>query len=157
LQLFCVLANGRRCVAMTDTMSAANTSAWSPFRIPMFRMLWIATLASDIGTWMHDIGAGWLMTSLSPTPVMVALVQAATTLPIFILALPAGALADIVDRRRYLIAVQVWMAIVAGLLGFLTLSGFTTAWSLVALTFAMGIGAAMMMPAWAAVTPEIVP
>jgi len=97
------------------------------------------------------------MTSLSPTPVMVALVQAATTLPIFILALPAGALADIVDRRRYLIAVQVWMAIVAGLLGFLTLSGFTTAWSLVALTFAMGIGAAMMMPAWAAVTPEIVP
>jgi MFS family permease len=143
--------------ALTDSASAAKASAWSPLSIPVFRTLWIATLASNIGTWMHDIGAGWLMTSLSPSPVMVALVQTATTLPIFLLALPAGALSDIVDRRRYLIAVQVWMSTVAALLGFLTLSGITTAWSLVALTFAMGIGSAMMMPAWAAITPELVP
>lgn len=106
---------------------------------------------------MHDIGAGWLMTSLSPTPVMVALVQSATTFPIFLLAMPAGALADILDRRHYLIMVQIWLALVAGLLGFLTLSGITTPWTLVTLTFAMGIGTALMMPAWAAITPELVP
>lgn len=106
---------------------------------------------------MHDIGAGWLMTSLSPTPVMVALVQTATTLPIFFLAMPAGALSDILDRRRYLVVIQIWMGCVAAFLGFLTLSGLTTAWVLVALTFAMGVGTAMMMPAWAAVVPELVP
>ena len=138
-------------------MSNGKTSAWSPFRIPVFRVLWIATLASNIGTWMHDIGAGWLMTSLSPSPVMGALVQTATTLPIFLLAMPAGALSDIIDRRRYLIVVQVWMALVASVLGMLTLSGITTAWTLVALTFAMDVGTAMMMPAWTAVTPELVP
>lgn len=134
-----------------------EASAWSPLKIPLFRALWLATIASNIGTWMHDIGAGWLMTSLSPTPVMVALVQTATTLPILFLALPAGALADIVDRRRYLLVIQVWLAGVAAVLALLTFTGMTTAWMLVALTFAMGIGAAMMMPAWAAVTPEIVP
>ena len=135
----------------------SKASAWSPFRISTFRILWIATLASNVGTWMHDVGAGWLMTSLSPSPLMVALVQTATTLPIFLLALPAGALSDIVDRRRHLIVVQVWMGAVAALLGVLTLTGTTTAWTLVVLTFAMGVGTAMMMPAWAAITPELVP
>jgi MFS family permease len=138
-------------------MNSRSNSAWSPLKIPVFRMLWIATLASNIGTWMHDVGAGWLMTTLSPTAVMVALVQTATTLPIFLFAMPAGALSDIVDRRRYLIVVQVWMGLVAALLGILTLTGVTTAWSLVGLTFAMGIGSAMMMPTWAAITPELVP
>jgi MFS family permease/quinol monooxygenase YgiN len=132
-------------------------SAWSPLSIPVFRGLWIASLASMIGTWMHDMGAGWLMTTLNPNPVMVALVQTATTLPMFLLALPAGALADIVDRRRHLITVQVGLAIAAALLGVLTLRGLTTAWLLLALTFTMGIGTAMLAPAWAAVTPEVVP
>lgn len=142
---------------MTVADGNQSVSAWSPLRLPTFRMLWIATLASNVGTWMHDVGAGWLMTTLSPSALMVALVQTATTLPIFLLALPAGALADIVDRRRYLLAVQVWMAAVAGLLAILALNGLTTAWTLVGLTFAMGIGTAMIMPAWAAVTPELVP
>jgi predicted MFS family arabinose efflux permease len=106
---------------------------------------------------MHDIGAGWLMASLAPSPIMVALIQTATTLPIFLLAMPAGALSDIVDRRRYLIIIQVWMGLVATTLGALTLTGITTAWTLLVLTFAMGIGTAMMMPAWSAITPEIVP
>ncbi|MGI9287010.1 MAG: MFS transporter, partial [Pseudomonadales bacterium] len=119
--------------------------------------LWMATLVSNTGSWMHDIGAGWLMTSLAPTPVMVALVQTATTLPVFLLAMPAGALADILDRRRYLIVVQCWLAAVAACLSIVTLLGLTSAWLLVALTFAMGIGTAMMLPAWAAVTPEVVP
>lgn len=139
------------------TADAKDASAWNPLKIPLFRALWLATIASNIGTWMHDIGAGWLMTSLSPAPVMVALVQTATTLPIMFLALPAGALADIIDRRRYLLVIQVWLASVAAMLAVLTIVGAMTAWMLVALTFAMGIGAAMMMPAWAAVTPEIVP
>ena len=103
-------------------------SPWSPLRRRTFRMLWIATLASNVGTWMHDVGAGWLMTSLSPSPVMVALVQTATTLPIFLLALPAGALSDIVDRRRLLIAVQLWMGFVAALLAIVVFSGMMNAW-----------------------------
>jgi len=134
-----------------------NSSAWSPLKIKVFRALWLAALASNIGTWMQEIGAGWLMTSLSPSPLMVALVQTATTLPIFFLALPAGALSDMVDRRRYLIAAQVWLMLVSATLGVLTITGITTAWLLVLMTFAMGLGAAMLMPAWAALTPELVP
>lgn len=132
-------------------------STWSPLRLSVFRWLWIATLASNTGTWMHDVGAGWLMTSLSPSAVMVALVQTATSLPVFLLALPAGALSDIVDRRRYLIVVQVWMAMMAALLAIISFFDAISAWMLVALTFAMGIGTAMTMPAWAAITPELVP
>ncbi|HEY8609732.1 MAG TPA: MFS transporter, partial [Roseomonas sp.] len=75
-------------------------AAFIPFRNPAFRMLWIATLVSNIGGWVQSTGAGWLMTSLSPSPVMVSLVQVASLLPVFLLALPAGALADIMDRRR---------------------------------------------------------
>lgn len=112
---------------------------------------------SNIGTWMHEVGAGWLMVTLSANPLMVALIQAATALPIFFLALPAGALADIVDRRRYLLGAQLWMLGCALLLGIMTLAGLTHAWSLLALTFALGIGSAMMTPAWAATMPELVP
>ncbi|MEM8768864.1 MAG: MFS transporter, partial [Pseudomonadota bacterium] len=135
----------------------AEDSAWAPLKLPLFRMIWIAALASNIGTWMHDVGAGWLMTSLSPSPLMVALVQTATTLPVFFLAMPAGALSDIIDRRRYLMAVQIWMMGIALLLTWTVLSGVMTPWLLVLLTFAMGLGTAMMLPAWAAVTPEVVP
>ena len=132
-------------------------SAWSPLRRPLFRALWIATIVSNIGTWMHEVGAGWLMVTLDPRPVMVSLIQAAVALPIFFLAVPAGALADIVDRRRYLIATQLWMLGVALLLGVLTLAGLANAWLLLVLTFALGIGGAMMTPAWAATVPELVP
>ncbi len=134
----------------------SSASPWAPLRHKVFRVLWIASIFSNIGSWMHEVGAGWLMTSLSPSPLMVALVQAATTAPVFLLALPAGALADIVDRRRYLIASQLWMMITAALLGVLTLMGLTTAPILLVFTFALGIGTAMMMPAWGAITPELV-
>jgi MFS family permease len=119
--------------------------------------MWSATLLSNIGTWMHDVGAGWLMTNLSPSPMLVALVQAATTLPVFLFALPAGALADIVDRRRLLIVVQFVMALVALALGLIILAGRITAPALVALTFAGGVGAAFMAPAWQAIVPQLVP
>ena len=86
----------------------------------LFRSLWIATIVSNIGTWMQDVGSGWLMTSLSSSPSLVALVEAADSLPVMLLALPAGALADIVDRRRLLIGIQVYLMLVAGVLAILT-------------------------------------
>ena len=131
-------------------------SAWSPLQNGLFRSLWIATIVSNVGTWMQDVGAGWLMTSLSPSPSMVALVEAADSIPVMLLALPAGALADIIDRRRLLIAIQVYLLIVAGALGILTLLDVTTAWVLLGFTFALGVGAAMMMPAWSAIVPDLV-
>ena len=97
------------------------------------------------------------MTSLAASPVMVALVQTATSLPIFLLALPAGALADIVDRRRLLVAAQMWMLLNAFLLGLFTLTGITTPWLLVGLTFSLGLGGALTMPSWQAIIPEMVP
>src|SRR6266704_775339 len=91
-------------------------SPWSPLRNTLFRNLWIASIASNLGTWMHDVGAGWLMTSLSSSPSMVALVEAAYSLPVMLLAMPAGALADIVDRRRLLIGVQIYFLFVVSAL-----------------------------------------
>jgi MFS family permease len=106
---------------------------------------------------MHDVGASWLMTSLAPSPLMVALVQAATSLPMFFFALPAGALADVVDRRRLLLFTQAWMLVTAATLGGLTVAGVTGPWLLLAFTFLMGTGGALNGPAWQAVTLEVVP
>jgi MFS family permease len=133
------------------------TSPWRPLQSTLFRSLWIATIVSNVGSWMQDVGAGWLMTSLSSSPSLVALVEAADSFPVMLLALPAGALADIVDRRRLLIAIQVYLLIVAGALGILTLLELTSVWMLLGFTFALGIGAAMMLPAWGAIVPELVP
>jgi MFS family permease len=133
------------------------SGAWTPLQTALFRNLWIATIVSNVGTWMQDVGAGWLMTSLSSSPSLVALVEAADSFPLMLLALPAGALADIVDRRRLLIAVQVYLLMVAGALGVLTLLDMMTAWMLVGFIFALGVGTAMMLPAWSAIVPELVP
>ena len=141
-------------------MSVAATprpSAWAPLREPVFRTLWIAGLASDFGAWMHEVGDGWLMTSLSRSPLNVALLQAADSLAIFLLAIPAGALADVVDRRRLAIATQAWLLAVAAILGLLALAHRVTPMTLIALTFAMGIGAAFDAPLWQAIVAEIVP
>lgn len=132
------------------------TSTWSPLRQPVFRALWMASAVSSIGTWMHDVGAAWLMTSLSPSPFLVALMQAASSLPFFLLALPAGAIADVVDRRKMLLFTQGWMLVVAALLGVLTVAGITTPWILLVLTFALSVGSAMNMPVWQAIVPELV-
>ena len=139
-----------------ESLARPGVSAWEPLREPVFRALWIASLTSNIGTWMQNVGAAWLMTSLTPSPVVVALVQAATSLPVFLVGLPAGALADIVDRRRLLIVSQGWMLLSAAALGVLTLIGFMSPWILLALTFALGLGAAMNTPAWQAIVPEVV-
>jgi MFS family permease len=134
-----------------------TATAEQPLSSPVFRALWIATVVSNIGTWMHDVGAGWLMTSLSPNPLMVALVQAATTLPMFALALPAGALADIVDRRKLLIGAQLFGLLATALLALTTFNGITTAWVLLGLTAAIAVGAALSAPTFQAIVPELVP
>src|SRR5437773_5312537 len=132
-------------------------SAWTPLSHRVFRALWIASLVSNIGTWMQNVSAAWAMTSLSPSPLMVALVQSATSLPVFLVGLPAGAVADIVDRRRLLLVTQCWMLVAAGLLAVLTFVGLMTATTLLALTFALGVGVAMNAPTWQAITSELVP
>src|SRR5215510_1658556 len=137
--------------------AVSNRSAWALLRTPLFRALWIASLTSSIGTWMHEVGAAWLMTSLTVSPVMVALMQTAASLPIVLLALPSGAIADMLDRRRMLLFTQGWMLASAAALGVLTVLGATTPWLLLILTFALGAGAAMNAPAWQATTPEAVP
>jgi MFS family permease len=132
------------------------TSAWAPLGEPLFRSLWIAAVISYTGTWMQNVGAGWLMTQLTVSPLMVGLVQAAMTVPVFLVILPAGALADMVDRRRFLLITQGWMVLASGLLGVFTLLGAVTPWTLLLFTFLLGLGAVMNDPAWQAITPEIV-
>src|SRR5215470_8500833 len=98
-------------VANPNTASKSPDQAlspWSPLAEPIFRALWIATVASNIGTWMQDVGESWLMVSLTTSPMLVALVETAGSLPIVLAALPAGALADVVDRRRLLLVTQSW-------------------------------------------------
>ena len=137
--------------------TSATHGPWSPLGQPTFRALWLAILVGNIGTWVHDVAAAWIMAETTNSPLMVAAVQSATTLPVVVLAIVAGTLADIVDRRRYLILAQLWMLLVASTLAVLAHLGQLGPWTLVALTFALGIGAAMAMPAQQATTPELVP
>ena len=137
--------------------AAPATTPWSPLRVGVFRALWIATVASNVGSWMHDVGASWMMTSLSPDPLMVALVQAAGSLPMFLFALPSGVMADIVDRRKYLLFAQLWMLVAAATLGVLAMAGLVTPVVLLGATFALSIGAAMSAPPFQAIVPDLVP
>lgn len=138
------------------TPSERPASAWDPLREPVFRALWLASLVSNVGTWMQNVGGSWLMTTLSPSPLLVALMQTATSLPVFLVGLPAGTLADLVDRRRLLLVTQTWMLVCAGILAALTFAGLTTPLVLLLLTFGLGLGATANNPAWQATTPEVV-
>lgn len=132
-------------------------SSFAPFKHKVFTSLWIAAVVSNIGTWMHEVGAAWLMTELSGDPLMISLVAASTSLPVFLFVLIAGALADIMDRRKYLLFAQGFMLIVAAALTFCTWGGIMSPWLLLFFTFAIGTGTAFMMPAWDAIIPELVP
>ncbi|MED5622074.1 MFS transporter [Ideonella sp. BN130291] len=133
-------------------------SAWTPLTAnPVFGMLWGVWVTANVCMWMNDVAAAWLMTSLSNSPVMVALVQSASTLPVFLLGLPSGALADIADRRRYFMVTQVWVAAVALLVCAVVVFGAMNAPLLLLLTFANGVGLAMRWPVFAAIVPEVVP
>jgi MFS family permease len=139
-----------------DGKMRRSDSAWRPLGEPLFRSLWITAVVSYTGTWMQNVGAGWLMTQLTTSPLMVSLVQAAAAVPVFLVVLPAGALADMVDRRRLLLFTQSWMVIAAVALGVLTLMNAVSPWMLLVFTFLMGVGAVMNDPAWQAITPDVV-
>jgi MFS family permease len=137
--------------------AAPPPSAFGPMRAPVFRMLWLTWLIANTCMWMNDVAAAWMMTSLTTAPIWVALVQTASMLPVFLLGLPSGALADILDRRRYFIITQFWVAVVATILCAVILADAITPPVLLALTFANGIGLAMRWPVFSAIVPELVP
>ncbi|MBS1877527.1 MAG: MFS transporter [Acidobacteria bacterium] len=133
------------------------SSALAPLSTPIFRRVWIAAMASNLGSWMQNVAAAWMMATLSTSPRLIALVQTATTLPVFLLAVPAGAIADLADRRKLLLATQAWMLGAAAALGAVTLAGAARPATLLLLTFALGLGGAMNAPAWQSTVPQLVP
>src|ERR1700733_11743974 len=136
---------------------ARAPTAWSPLQHPLFRSRWISSILSNVGTWMQDTAATWLVTVLTGSPFLIALMQTAASLPVLIFGLPAGAMADILDRRRLLLIWQTWMLVVAAILSVVTLSGGMGPWLLLSLTLLLNVGAAMNNPAWQAIVPELVP
>jgi MFS family permease len=119
--------------------------------------LWLASIVSNLGGWMQDTAGTWLMTVLTTSPLLIALMQTAASLPVVILGLLAGATADIFDRRRLLIFWQAWMLMAVAILSVLTFFDVISPWILLILTFLLNIGAAMNSPAWQAIVPEVIP
>ncbi len=143
--------------ATHDTAPQQRPGGFAPLRIPIFRDRWIASTVSNIGTWMQDTAGTWLMTQLTVSPLLIALMQTAASLPVLGLGLLAGATADLFDRRRLLIFWQSWMLGSVAVLAVLTFLGHISPWSLLAFTFLLNIGSAMNNPAWQAIIPELVP
>jgi len=142
--------------AESAPLGDGTPSLWRPLRTPTFRNLLIADVMSDIGTFMQTVGAAWLMVSLGAGPMYVALTQTASALPFFVFALPAGAIGDIVDRRRLILYTEFWMVGVATVLAVATIMGLVSPWLLLVLTFALSAGDAIETPTWRAVLPEMV-
>jgi MFS family permease len=138
-------------------MRPVRPSAWTPLAIPLFRAVWLASLASNIGIWLGNVGTAWLMTELRPTPVMVTLVQAAASLPVFLFALPAGAVGDAMDRRKLLVLLQLCSVALSLLLGVTTAFGLTTPGLILVASFLFGTLLAFSMPAFQAIVPDLVP
>mgnify|MGYP000882212385 CR=1 FL=1 len=151
-----VQVNDIHTAAAQTTAAPATGSSWSPLRQPVFRMLWIATVVSNIGSWMNDVGINWTMLTLSADPLAVALVQAASSLPMFLFALPSGVMADIVDRRKYLLFSQLWVFIAAAGLTLLSAAGLVTPGVLLVAAFLLSTGAAMSSPPFQAIVPDLV-
>jgi MFS family permease len=141
----------------THSHASAEGSSLDPFRHIAFTVLWTATVVSNVGIWMQNAAAGWLMTGLNPDPLIVSLVQVANTAPMFLFALPAGALADITDRRRLLVAVQIAVALLVAGFGLLVWLGRATPTLLLAFSFLAGTAAALIAPAWQSIVPQLVP
>lgn len=136
---------------------APSPGAFAPLRRTVFAVLWGATILGNTGSFMRDVASAWLVTDLSASPAAVATVQAAAMLPVFLLAIPAGVLSDILDRRRFLIVIQAGLALVSLTLMILSHSGLMSVSSLIALTFLGGVGAALVAPTWQSIVPELVP
>jgi MFS family permease len=139
-----------------SSAAGASGSAWRPLANRTFRDLLVSNLVSDIGTFMQSVGAAWLMTSLTSSPLYIALIQTATALPFFLLALPAGAIGDIVDRRRLILGTETWMLAMAVVLAAATFAHVMTPWLLLALTLGLSMGDAVESPTWKAIFPELV-
>src|SRR5271156_2084544 len=129
---------------------------FEPLRVPLFRDLWLASIVSNLGGWMQDTAGTWLMTVLTTSPLLIALMQTAASLPVVLLGLLAGATADIFDRRRLLLFWQAWMLTAVAILSLLTFLNIISPWVLLSLTFLLSIGTAMNSPAWQAIVPELV-
>ena len=132
-------------------------SPWAPFAYKAFAIVWSATVVSNVGTWMYGAAAGWLMTNLTTNAFTVSLVQVANNLPMFLFALPAGALSDIVDRRRFLIAGETATTILSAIFAAMVWFNHVTPASLLWFIFLIGVAGALTSPAWQAVVPELVP
>lgn len=141
---------------MASSVKKPSSSGFAPLRQTLFLVLWIATIIGNTGSFIRDVASAWLITDLSTSPAAVAMIQAAVTLPVFLLAIPAGVLADILDRRKFLIGAQLLLASVSVCLALLSVADLHTVASLVGLTFLGGIGAALMGPTWQAIVPELV-
>ncbi|MEO6922810.1 MAG: MFS transporter, partial [Bryocella sp.] len=137
--------------------SGHGRDSFEPLRIPLFRDRWIASTVSAVGTWMQDTAGTWLMTALTTSPLLIALMQTAASLPVLLLGLLAGATADIYERRRLLIFWQAWMLVSVGVLAILTFAGVVSPFTLLLCTFMLNIGSGMNNPAWQAIVPELVP
>jgi MFS family permease len=137
--------------------SAAAGSGWNALRYAVFRNLWVATVVSNVGSWMYNAASGWLMTSLDPSPLTVSLVQVATSLPLFLFALPAGALADMIDRRRFILVLEILTTIVSMLFAALVSLHVVSPQLLLLSTFVVGVLGALETPAWQAIVPLLVP
>jgi MFS family permease len=145
-------------VAGTSSAPAARPpSAWDALRYPVFRSLWLATVVSNVGSWMYNAAAGWLMTSLSPSPLIVSLVQVANSLPLFLFALPAGALADLLDKRRLILALEILTTAFSAVFALLIMLHAVGPALLLLFIFVLGILAALETPAWQAIVPLLVP
>jgi MFS family permease len=137
-------------------MVGTSQSTFAPFRRKAFLVLWSATVLSNIGTWMYNAGSSWLMTQLDATPLTVSLVQVASNLPMFLLALLAGALTDVIDKRRLLITVEIITGVFAAIFATLVVLRLVTPLNLLIFTFLLGVGAAFSAPAWQAIVPSLV-
>jgi len=143
--------------AVQSSPPSSSSGGFAPLRYTTFAVLWVATVLGNTGSFMRDVASAWLITDLSTSPAAVAMVQAMGTLPIFLLAIPAGVLSDILDRRKFLIGVQLLLASVSVTLMLLSYTGLLSVSSLIALTFVGGVGAALMGPTWQSIVPELVP
>lgn len=141
---------------INTTENHSSGSSFSPLQHTLFAVIWTATVLGNTGSFIRDVASSWLITDLSASPAAVSMIQVAGTLPIFLLAIPAGVLSDIIDRRKLLIFIQIWLALTSASLVFLSYSGLLTVNFLIILTFMGGIGAALMGPVWQAIVPELV-
>ena len=140
----------------TQPMRSAG-SGFAPLRLPLFRDRWIASTVSNVGTWMQDTAGTWLMAVLTTSPLLIALMQTAASLPVLLLGLLAGATADIYERRRLLLFWQSWMLVSVAVLAVLTFVGVVSPFTLLLFTCLLNVGSAMNNPAWQAIVPELVP